>query len=43
LLALGINSPTLKKQIYTRLVQKYLCDSRQQVKEQVAAEIQAAA
>jgi len=43
LLALGINSPTLRKQIYTRLAQKYLCDSRQQVKEQVAAEIQEAA
>ena len=43
LLALGIESPTLKKQIYTRLAQKYLCDSRQQIKEQVAAEIQASA
>ncbi len=43
LLALGIDSPTLRKQIYTRLAQKYLCDSRQQVKEQVAAEINASA
>jgi hypothetical protein len=41
LLALGIQSPTLKQQIHTRLAQKYLCDARQEVKDQVAAEIQA--
>ncbi len=39
LLALGIQSPTLKKQIFRRLAQKYLCDVRQEVKDQIAQEI----
>jgi hypothetical protein len=39
LLDLGINSPTLKKQIYKRLAQKYLCDVRQETKDQITREI----
>ncbi|HEY2018927.1 MAG TPA: hypothetical protein VGH38_35725, partial [Bryobacteraceae bacterium] len=39
LLDLGIGSETLKKQIFKNLAFKYLCDSRQDVKDQVAAEI----
>jgi hypothetical protein len=42
LLALGINSPTLKKQVFQRLALKYLCDARQEVKEQIAREIESA-
>lgn len=42
LLALGIDSPTLKKQIFRRLALKYLCDVRQSVKDEIAAEIDAA-
>lgn len=41
LLQLGINSPTLKKQIYQRLALKYLNDARQEVKDQIAQEIDA--
>ena len=41
LLALGIESPTLKKQIFKKLALKYLCDARQDVKGQIAAEIDA--
>jgi hypothetical protein len=41
LLALDIKSPTLKKQIYKRLAYKYLCDVRQEVKDQIAREIDA--
>jgi hypothetical protein len=41
LLALGVVSPTLKKEMFKRLALKYLCDSRQEVKDQVAAEIEA--
>ena len=40
LLALGINSPTLKKQVFKRLALKYLCDSRQDIKDQIAREIE---
>ncbi len=40
LLALGINSPTLKRQIFERLSFKYLSDARQEVKDQIAREIQ---
>jgi hypothetical protein len=36
---IGINSPTLKKQIFKRLAYKYLSDARQQVKDQIAKEI----
>ncbi|MBI3281339.1 MAG: hypothetical protein HYZ57_16000 [Acidobacteria bacterium] len=43
LLSAGIESPTLRKQVFRRLAQKYLCDVRQEVKEQIAAEIDAAA
>ena len=36
---LGINSPTLKRQIFKKLAFKYLSDVRQQVKDQIAKEI----
>ena len=39
LLQLGIDSPTLKREIYQRLAFKYLSDARQEVKEQIAREI----
>ena len=39
LLALGIESPTLKKQVFKRLAFKYLCDVRQEVKDRIAKEI----
>lgn len=39
LLKLGIESPTLRKQIYKRLAFKYLCDVRQEVKDEIAREI----
>jgi hypothetical protein len=42
LLAMGINSPTLKKQIFRKLALKYLSDFRQDVKDEIAAEIEAA-
>jgi hypothetical protein len=42
LLQLGIDSPTLKRQIYQKLALKYLCDARQEVKEQIAGEIEQA-
>jgi len=41
LLQLGIQSPTLKKQIYQRLALKYLSDARQETKDQIAREIDA--
>jgi hypothetical protein len=40
LLALGIDSTTLKKQVFQKLALKYLCDARQEVKEQIAREIE---
>jgi len=40
LLDLGIESPTLRKQVYKKLTAKYLCDVRQQVKDQIAGEIE---
>ena len=40
LLSLGIDSPTLKKQVFKRLALKYLCDSRQSIKDQIAREIE---
>jgi hypothetical protein len=43
LLALGIQSPTLTKQIQKRVAMKYLCDSRQEIKNRIAEEIDAAA
>jgi hypothetical protein len=39
LLELGIGSETLKKQVFKKLAFKYLCDARQEVKNQVADEI----
>ncbi len=39
LLDLGIASETLKKQIFKKLAFKYLCDARQEIKTQVAEEI----
>jgi hypothetical protein len=42
LLALGMDSPTLKKEIFKRLALKYLSDSRQEVKDRIASEIEAA-
>jgi hypothetical protein len=41
LLNLGIDSPTLKKQIYKRVALKYLCDARQEIKDRIAEEIDA--
>jgi hypothetical protein len=41
LLALGIQSPTLKRQIFQRLALKYLSDARQEMKDQIAREIDA--
>ncbi len=40
LLGLGIESPTLKKQIFRKLALKYLCDVRQEIKDEIAAEIE---
>ena len=39
LLQLGINSPTLRKQIYQRLALKYLNDAPQETKDKIASEI----
>jgi hypothetical protein len=39
LLALGIGSPTLVKQVFKKLALKYLSDARQEVKNQVSEEI----
>ena len=40
LLNLGMNSPTLKTQVFKKLALKYLCDVRQEVKDQIASEIE---
>jgi len=42
LLNLGIESPTLKKQVFKRVALKYLCDARQEIKDRIAEEIDAA-
>ncbi len=42
LLALGIQSPTLARQIQKRVAMKYLCDARQEIKNKIAEEIDAA-
>ena len=42
LLGLGLMSPTLKKEVFKKLSLKYLCDARQDVKDQIVAEIEAA-
>jgi hypothetical protein len=39
LLALGVDSPTLKKEIFKKLSLKYLSDSRQDVKDRIVEEI----
>lgn len=39
LLDFGIQSPTLQKQIYKKLALQYLCDARQELKTQIASEI----
>lgn len=39
LLSLGIESETLRKQVFKRLAFKYLCDVRQEVKDAIAQEI----
>jgi hypothetical protein len=36
LLNLGIESPTLKKQVFKRVALKYLCDARQEIKDLVS-------
>ena len=41
LLNLGIESPTLKKQVFKRVALKYLCDARQEIKDRIAEEIDA--
>lgn len=40
LLALGIESPTLKAEVKKKLAMKYLCDARQEVKDRIAQEIE---
>jgi hypothetical protein len=40
LLNLGIDSPTLKKQVFKRVALKYLCDTKQDVKNRIAEEIE---
>lgn len=39
LLNLGMNSPTLRKQVYKKLAFQFLCDVRQEVKDQIGREI----
>jgi hypothetical protein len=39
LLSLGINSPTLKKQVFKKLAFGFLCDVRQEVKDRIGHEI----
>jgi len=39
LLGLGIGSKTLKKQILRKLALKYLCDVRQETKDQIVSEL----
>ena len=41
LLELGIGSETLKKQLFKKLALKYFCDARQDIKTQIATEIDA--
>jgi hypothetical protein len=42
LLNMGIESPTLKRQIYKRVALKYLSDARQEIKSRISEEIDAA-
>ena len=39
LLALGIDSPTLKKQVFKKVAFQFLCDVRQEVKDRIGREI----
>jgi hypothetical protein len=39
LLSLGINSPTLKEQVFKKLAFQFLCDVRQEVKDRIGREI----
>jgi hypothetical protein len=39
LLSLGINSPTLKKQVFKKLAFQFLCDVRQETKDRIGREI----
>lgn len=39
LLGLGIESETLRKQVFKKLAIKFLCDARQEIKDQIAREI----
>lgn len=41
LLKMGIESPTMRRQVYKKLALKYLCDVRQELKDQIALEIDA--
>jgi hypothetical protein len=43
LLSLGIQSPTLKKQVFKRVALKYLSDARQEIKNRIVDEIDLAA
>ena len=40
LLKLGIQSPTLRKQVFKKMALKYLCDTRQEIKDKIAREIE---
>lgn len=42
LLGLGLDSPTLKKEIFKKLALKFLCDARQDVKDRIVGEIESA-
>ena len=42
LLAMGVDSPTLKKEVFKKLALKYLCDARQEIKDRIVAEIDGA-
>lgn len=42
LLSLGIESPTLKRQVFKRVALKYLCDARQDIKNRIVDEIDGA-
>ena len=39
LLGLGVGSKTLKKQVLKKLALKYLCDVRQETKDQIVSEL----
>ncbi len=41
LLGMGIESPTLRKEVFKKLAYKYLCDVRQEMKDRIAREIEA--